>query len=385
MKKKNRKKGLIVLLVLMGCIALGYWLISNIQVDTEIEFIEVGSEDKNVGAKATLFDWNITNLGRQTGEVNTNIVGEYHIEYDLAFSPKRYEKTIYVVDTQIPEITLKGENEVTVKDWNEFAEPGFTATDNYDGDITNSVTTTISKKQDNCYEVIYSVTDSSGNKAEIKRTVYIVSGTVYLTFDDGPSFEITPKILDVLKEKNVPATFFVVGYDVKKQELIQREYEEGHTIGLHGFSHDYSKIYTDVDTLLENFYKIESLVEETTNGYTSKIIRFPGGSSNTVSKKYCTGIMTMAVERAKEEGYTYFDWNVDSSDAGGTRNSEEVYQNVISGIKPGRNNVILMHDSTGKTQTLEALGRIIDYCIENNYEFKAITMNTPPVQHNVSN
>lgn len=211
-------------------------------------------------------------------------------------------------------------------------------------------------------------------------------GTVYLTFDDGPSTQITSQILDILKEKNVKATFFIIDYpfDSEKEAIVIREFEEGHTIALHGTSHDYSKIYTSLEALIENFTTLQEKVK-TSTGYTATIIRFPGGSSNTVSKKYCAGIMTEAVEYFSNSEFVYFDWNVDSRDAGGAKSSEEVFENVTSSLKPGRNNIVLMHDSTGKQYTLDALEAIIDFCISEGYEFKAITDETPQVTHNVSN
>ncbi|MBQ7409959.1 MAG: polysaccharide deacetylase family protein [Clostridia bacterium] len=211
-------------------------------------------------------------------------------------------------------------------------------------------------------------------------------GAVYLTFDDGPSTQITNQILDILKEKNVKATFFIIDYpfDSEKEAIVIREFEEGHTVALHGTSHDYSKIYTSLDALIENFTTLQEKVKAST-GYTSTVIRFPGGSSNTVSKKYCTGIMTEAVEYFSNSEFVYFDWNVDSRDAGGAKSSEEVFENVTSSLKPGRNNIVLMHDSTGKQYTLDALEAIIDFCISEGYEFKAITDETPQVTHNVSN
>lgn len=211
-------------------------------------------------------------------------------------------------------------------------------------------------------------------------------GTVYLTFDDGPSTQITSQILDILKEKNVKATFFIIDYpfDSEKEAIVIREFEEGHTIALHGTSHDYSKIYTSLEALIENFTTLQEKVK-TSTGYTATIIRFPGGSSNTISKKYCAGIMTEAVEYFSNSEFVYFDWNVDSRDAGGAKSSEEVFENVTSSLKPGRNNIVLMHDSTGKQYTLDALEAIIDFCISEGYEFKAITDETPQVTHNVSN
>lgn len=211
-------------------------------------------------------------------------------------------------------------------------------------------------------------------------------GTVYLTFDDGPSTQITSKILDILLEKDVKATFFILdyAYNSEREDLVIREFNEGHTVALHGTSHDYSKIYTSLEALIENFTTLQEKVYNST-GYEPTIIRFPGGSSNTVSKNYCQGIMTEAVKYFSDSEFVYFDWNVDSQDAGGVKSTQELYENVISGIKPGRNNIVLMHDSATKKFTLEALEAIIDYCISEGYEFKAITTETPQVIHNVAN
>lgn len=212
------------------------------------------------------------------------------------------------------------------------------------------------------------------------------TGIIYLTFDDGPSTEITPQILDILKEKDVKATFFIVGYTTgsERGNLVNREIAEGHTVALHGTSHDYSAIYSSLDALTENFISLQEKVFNDT-GYLSTIIRFPGGSSNTVSKKYCTGIMTAATEHLSELGFTYFDWNVDSEDAGSAHSSQEVYENVTSTLVKGRSNVVLMHDSSSKVYTLGALESIIDFGLENGYEFRAINSDTSQVKHKVSN
>lgn len=211
-------------------------------------------------------------------------------------------------------------------------------------------------------------------------------GTIYLTFDDGPSISITPQILDILKSNNISATFFIVDYEYgsQREELVVRAFNEGHTIALHGTSHTYSEIYTSLDALVNNFTTLQEKVY-TSTGYRSYIIRFPGGSSNTVSQKYCTGIMTEAVEYFSNTDFVYFDWNVDSQDAGGAYSMEEIFENVTSSIKKGRNNVVLMHDSGSKKYTVEALQSIIDWALAEGYEFKAITQETPQVTHRVAN
>lgn len=209
-------------------------------------------------------------------------------------------------------------------------------------------------------------------------------GTICLTFDDGPSLEITNQILDILQEKNVKATFFILDYDDEKLAIINREIADGHTVALHGYSHEYSSIYSSLDAITNNFVTLQDKLYNDT-GYFSNIIRFPGGASNTVSRKYCTGIMTEATQSLTDMGFVYFDWNVDSNDAGGAKSAEEIYNNVTSTLVEGRTNVVLMHDSSNKLYTLEALSRIIDYGLEHGFEFQAITEDTKTVQHNVNN
>ena len=122
-----------------------------------------------------------------------------------------------------------------------------------------------------------------------------------LTFDDGPSSDITPQILDILDQKNVKATFFLVHFSDKNADLVKRENESGHTVALHGYSHTYSEVYQSADACLENFKKIQQQVYETI-GKKPNVIRFPGGSSNTISKKYCEGVMTEVTKRVLDDG-----------------------------------------------------------------------------------
>lgn len=382
-KKRNPLTGYLLIISMLIIIFLG--LISNIRVQEEKQTIEIGTTIDYSSVKLTMFGSEVGWPVRVEGEIDTNTIGEYEIYYTPLFTFNKARVQVSVIDTKKPEIVLIGEKELTVKDISEYQELGCIATDNYDGDITGNVTTRVIKNRNNQYFVEYYVEDSSHNIEIVNRVINIIKGTVYLTFDDGPSYDITPEILDVLKENDIKATFFLVGYDKNKEDIVKRIYKEGHTIGLHGYSHKYSEIYTSIDVLMENFEKLEEMIKEVTGGYASKIIRFPGGASNTVSKKYCKGIMTEAVKTVQEYGYTFFDWNVDSGDAGSADTADEIYSNIISGIKPGRVNVVLMHDSSGHDETLEALKKVIEYCFENCYEFQAITSDTTPVQHNVSN
>jgi peptidoglycan/xylan/chitin deacetylase (PgdA/CDA1 family) len=190
--------------------------------------------------------------------------------------------------------------------------------------------------------------------------------------------------LDILEQNNVKATFFVIHYSEQNEHLIKREKEQGHTIALHGYSHTYSVVYQSADSCLENFRKIGEQVYQTT-GINSKIIRFPGGLSNTVSRKYCEGVMTELSQRAIDEGYRIFDWNVDSDDAGSAKSSEDVYRNVTSHLSKDKANVVLMHDFANNTKTIGALERIIDFGLENGYTFEVITPDTQMVTHTTNN
>lgn len=321
--------------------------------------------------------------------VDTSRIGVYNVDYILNYGRKKIIKTrkVIVVDRVKPVIELKGDDEVFIKEGYKYDELGYTATDNYDGDITCLVKTSSNLKNEvGKYKIVYSVSDSSGNVSSITRIVNVIrnnNGVVYLTFDDGPS-EITEEILKVLKKENVKATFFVLNYTYQYNNVIKKIVEEGHSIGLHSYSHQYDNIYSSVYSFYDDLNKIKNKVKKTTN-LDVKIIRFPGGSSNTISKKYCVGVMTEVTKKALDEGFRYFDWNVDSDDAGHAKTRDDVYKNVTSKIKPGRENVVLMHDFSHNHKTLEALSDIIDYGLQNGYVFRKITDDTKMVTHSVNN
>ena len=135
---------------------------------------------------------------------------------------------------------------------------------------------------------------------------------------------------------------------------------------------------------MNNVTKLQKKIA-TTIGYGPTIIRFPGGSSNTVSKNYNKGIMSRLTKTVIDAGFRYYDWNVSSGDAGGAQNSTQVYNNVVNNLSKSRSNVVLMHDFGGNTKTLNALSDIIDYGLENGYVFKPITADTPMVTHHINN
>ncbi|MEY8390689.1 polysaccharide deacetylase [Lachnospiraceae bacterium] len=200
---------------------------------------------------------------------------------------------------------------------------------------------------------------------------------VYLTFDDGPS-ENTARILDILKERNIKATFFVIGNEEEEAKaLYQRIVDEGHTIGMHSFTHKYDVIYQSLEAYVEDMRHLQSYLEEIT-GVTTNLIRFPGGSSNHVSNVD----MRELIRYLNEEGFTYFDWNVASGDATSqVYTPDELVQNVINDVVKYDTSVVLMHDSSAKSTTVEALAPMIDQLEEMGAELLPIDENTQPVQH----
>lgn len=201
----------------------------------------------------------------------------------------------------------------------------------------------------------------------------------YLTFDDGPSNN-TIKILDILKEKNVPATFFVVGNQERK-DVYKRIVDEGHTLGNHTYGHDYKGIYKSPETFFADVDKLNDLLEEAT-GERSNILRFPGGSNNTVSRRAGgADIMNIMTEAVTENGYRYFDWNVDSMDASKAVQSKDVIvRSVLNGAQYTKKAVILMHDAPAKTTTVDALPEIIDGLTKKGFIFRGLNKYSPQVQ-----
>lgn len=299
------------------------------------------------------------------------------------------------IDKESPKITLKGATNYYITVGTKYEDPGYSANDNCEGDLTEKVKVegSIDINTAGRYNITYKVEDSKKNSATVTRIVTVsnevvtsapIKGAIYLTFDDGPSATITPKLLDILKEKDVKATFFVINHSNKLDYLIKREYDEGHTVALHSMSHNYSSIYSSKEAYFNDLKQIQDKVERIT-GQESKIIRFPGGGSNTVSRNYSKGIMGILTNETLNRGYHYFDWNISSGDAGDAKTKEQVYKNVIKGLSKNKANIVLMHDFESNYKTLNAISDIIDYGKANGYEFLAIDMSTSMVRHSVNN
>lgn len=195
----------------------------------------------------------------------------------------------------------------------------------------------------------------------------------YLTFDDGPSNN-TLEILKVLKKFNIKATFFVT--ESANFSYVKNINDEGHTVGLHCSSHVYSKIYASTDAYFADLNRISSRVESIT-GKKSTVIRFPGGSSNSYR-----GMMQKLTKMVKAKGYSYFDWNVDSGDADGNTMSYTYIRNRVLQGANGKNDIcVLMHDSSAKTTTVQALPHIIAGLHSMGYRFEALKPETFGFQH----
>lgn len=200
---------------------------------------------------------------------------------------------------------------------------------------------------------------------------------VYLTFDDGPS-DNTAAILDTLAKYNVKATFFVVGKtDDQSKEMYQRIVNEGHTLGMHSYSHKYSVVYDSLDTFETDFNQLQSYLYDIT-GQECRLYRFPGGSSNQVSNTD----MSEFIRFLNEEGVTYFDWNVSSGDATSQAyTADELLNNVLTDVPKYKTSVVLMHDSNTKSTTVEALGPMIEALQGMGAQILPIDENTTLVQH----
>lgn len=201
---------------------------------------------------------------------------------------------------------------------------------------------------------------------------------VYLTFDDGPSGN-TGRILDILAEYDVKATFFVVGKeDEKSKELYNRIVEEGHTLGMHSYSHKYSEIYQSVDSYAQDLSKLQELLYDTT-GVWCRYCRFPGGSSNTASAVD----MNELIDYLDKQDIIYFDWNVASGDASSSYiSSDAILRNCMQQIPRFDECIVLMHDASNKDTTVQALAELIEsiQAMEDTI-IVPITENTEPIQH----
>ena len=223
-------------------------------------------------------------------------------------------------------------------------------------------------------DVDFATVDVSGaqNPEDIEGTRY-----VYLTFDDGPSTN-TDEILDILAQYDVKATFFVCGKESSKYtDAYKRIVQDGHTLGMHSYSHRYSDIYSSLDSFKEDMDKLRIFLYETT-GVWAKYYRFPGGSSNTVTKVDIHEL----IDCLSESEVTYFDWNVSAGDDKSGANKDRIYDNIVNNVPKFKHCIVLMHDAADKKSTVEALPGIIEAIqAMDDTVIVPITDDTLPVQH----
>lgn len=227
---------------------------------------------------------------------------------------------------------------------------------------TNNKEEEIKEEKDKNEEFIDKI-DNIYNGEEGKR--------VFLTFDDGPSEAVTPKVLDILDKYDIKATFFVLGCNVKSHpDIVKRAYDSGHYIANHGYSHKYSKIYKDTNAVLEEYNKTEEAIGKAIGNseYSSNLFRFPGGSYGGPYEN----IKKKARKELNKQGIAYLDWSALTYDAEGADNEKEVLANLKETMNGWDNVVILMHDAPDKEITYKTLEAVIEYLQDKGYAFENI-------------
>ena len=331
-----------------------------------------------------------------TGMVDTDVPGTYTLCYRARYllSSKEAVRTVHVVNDRPPVLALGGDTAITLSMGSAFAEPGFVATDCDGNDLTARVRIEgeVNTMAAGTYTLHYTVTDDAGRVTTAVRVVMVEPAkhpevvkpdgkVIYLTFDDGPGV-YTQKLLDVLAKYDVKVTFFIVGNNANVAEKLKSIADAGHSIGIHTMTHQFDQIYASEEAFLQDMYAVQQLIYDST-GVTTTLLRFPGGTSNTVSRNYCKGIMTKLAKTVTDLGFQYFDWNVDSDDAGSARTADRVYQNVVSGIGSMKTAYVLMHDT--KSYTVDAVERIIQWGLANGYTFLPLTSQSPAFHHGTNN
>ena len=359
-------------------------------------FLFVGTDYEEAGYTAfDEYDGELTDAVKVSGSVNKDKIGTYTITYtvaDKSGNTTMVKRTVRVGEDIPPELTLKGESTITIDAGSKYTEPGYSATDNYDGDITSRVKIegSVNRYISGTYTLTYIAEDTSGNQTKAKRTVIVKAvpqpdtvtpdgKVIYLTFDDGPG-KYTKRLLEVLDKYNVKVTFFTV--KTSYAHLMAAQAQAGHTVAIHSATHEYAKIYASEDAYFADLELQQNLIEQYT-GIRSTLVRFPGGSSNNISANYNKGIMTRLAKSLKSMGYQYFDWNVDSKDAGGAKTAQEVFENVINGVQKRRVSVVLQHDIY--EFSVDAVEMIISWGLANGYTFLPMDATSPTAHHVIKN
>ena len=361
-EEKNINVSKVIITIISVLVLLALIAVLTIFLTNRKQAAEVVSESSRIDIANTENVWEIKTNDNNTINNETNSVasGAEAVQKENAVTEN------IVVENNVTENTIV-ENNVTENTTNENT--------NIQNAVSENTTT------ENNQAATQNTTTAAKSTTDDKKSN---NGVIWLTFDDGPSANITPKVLDILKKENIKATFFVINYSSTNEHLVKRIVEEGHTIGIHGYSHEYSKIYKSKETFMNNVYTLQDRIYKST-GVKSMYTRFPGGSSNTVSRKYCKGIMTQLTKEMLAKGFKYYDWNISSGDAGGAKNAKDVYNNVTRNLSKKRGNMVLMHDFGANKKGLEALPEIIKYAKKEGYTFAKIDDDTPMYAQHVNN
>lgn len=250
-------------------------------------------------------------------------------------------------------------------------------TDTIEDEDTKSVSAPATDmKAEDADQTANDATDTTDNSDTKKQS----KGRVYLTFDDGPSI-YTGQLLDILKENNVKATFFVIGRDKEYYEYYKRIVDEGHTIGMHSYTHVYQDFYKSVDSFGKELTKLDNLIYNVT-GVHSRVFRFPGGSSNSVAPLPIEDYIAYL----NENNINYYDWNSLNGDAVTSGLSPQtLVENIMNDVTKNEDSIVLMHDLQTTHTTVESLQLLIDTLRQDGYEILPIDKNTPLIQHRSCN
>lgn len=357
-------------------------------VQTPDSYTTIGQKYEEEGYTATdSFEGDLTAKVKREEQSNGDI--RYTVTDSSGNETSKVRKVVYD-DRTAPKISLSGGKNYRVLQGSKFHD-GYTATDDVDGDLTAKVSVSgqVDVSTPGTYTMTYTVTDAHDNKATAERTVQVISKdalpgiekVVYLTFDDGPG-EYTQQLLDILAKHGAFATFFVTNQFPNYQGMLAKEAEAGHAVAVHTYSHNYAQVYASTGAFWGDYEKMQAVIAQQT-GQRSSLMRFPGGSSNMISRKYCPGIMTALTQEAGQRGYTYFDWNVDSTDASGHPQKDTIANAIIQGMQTHNQAVVLCHDI--HKQTIEAMDQVLTYGEENGYLFAPLSANSPGAHHGVNN
>ena len=303
---------------------------------------------------------------------------------DSSGNEKTLEIPLKKEEDKAPIITINGKSAIYMNLGGTYNEEGAEAKDVCGNKLAVVASGNVDANKEGYYEIKYEAISDSGKTASVTRKVTVLDPSknnkvVYLTFDDGPG-KYTSELLDILARYNVKATFFVTAQFPNYLNMITREANEGHTVAVHTKTHSWN-VYSSVDAYLDDFNQMNNIIEQYT-GHRTIYFRFPGGSSNTISKSKSRGIMTTLSQKMTELGYKYYDWNVDSEDAAGA-SSEKIYKNVTEGISRKEHSIVLCHDI--KPNTIAVIERILQFGLENGYSFRVIDDNTPIIHHGIQN